>query len=72
MDCLWKKALLSAAKRAVQAAIAYLGQANVVAYLASIGVDVSIYDPVLTTAATYGALEFLRSWLKVKVGLKFL
>lgn len=72
MEWLWKKALGSSAKRVVQAAIAYLGQSNVRAFLGSIGVNVEVVDPMLATAATYGAMEFLRSWLKVKVGLKFL
>ena len=40
-------------------------------FLNSVGVQVSI-DPVVATPAMYGALEFVRSWLKVKAGLKFL
>lgn len=72
MQWLWKKALESAAKRAVQAAGAYLAQESTRSYLASIGTNVEVVDPVLATAATYGLFEFVRSWFKVKVGLKFL
>jgi len=69
MEWLWKRALVSASKRAVQAAIAYLGQDQVQRYLGTVGVQISI-DPALASAALYGALEFLRSWLKVKAGIK--
>ena len=71
MDWLWTKALKSAAKRVVQVVVAYVGQAQTQVFLNSIGVQVSI-DPVVATPAMYGALEFLRSFLKVKAGLKFL
>ena len=72
MNWLWTTALKSSAKRAVQAAAAYLAQESTRQYLSSVGVNVEVVDPVLATAATYGTFEFLRSWLKVKVGFKFL
>lgn len=71
MNWLWTIALKKAIARGIQAAIAVLGSAKVVAFLNSIGVQVTV-DPILASAATYGALEFLRNWLKLKVGVKFL
>ena len=71
MEWFWTKALQSAAKRAVQAAIAVLGQAKLQALLNANGVTVTI-DPTLASAGVYGLLEFLRSWLKVNKKVKFL
>lgn len=71
MEWLWKIAAGKAVKSALQAILAVLGQAGVQSFLNKIGVAITI-DPTLATAAMYGALEFLRNWLKNKVGVKFL
>ena len=71
MKWLWTIAIKKAIARGVQAVIAILAQAKVQAFLRGIGVEVNI-DPTLASAAVYGALEFLRNWLKVKVGVKLL
>ncbi len=72
-------AITKGIKKAAQAGVAYI-----VAFLATpsidmalrhMGIDLNI-DPVVATgfvtAALMGALEFLRNWLKVKVGFKWL
>ena len=71
MEWLWTKALQSASKRAVQAAIAIIGQAKIQALLNTYGVSVTI-DPTLASAGVYGLLEILRSWLKVNKKVNFL
>jgi len=71
MKWLWTIAIKKAISRGVQAVIAIIAQAKVQAFLNGIGVQVSI-DPTVASAAVYGALEFLRNWLKVKVGVKLL
>lgn len=69
MNWLWQIAAKKAAKSVVQAVIALLAGPKIAALLQAVGVQVSI-DPTLASAATYGALEFVRNWLKNKVGLK--
>ena len=71
MNWLWTVALKKAVARGVQAVIAILGSVTVVNFLNSIGVTIMI-DPTLASAATYGVLEYLRNWLKNKLGLKFI
>lgn len=71
MEWLWKIAAGKAVKSAIQAIIAVLGQAKIQSVLNSVGVSISV-DPTLASAALYGGLEFLRNWLKHKVGVKFL
>lgn len=71
MNWLWNIAAQKAVKTAVQAVIAILGQAQIQALLNSAGVSVSI-DPTIASASLYGVLEFVRGWLKHKLGVKFL
>lgn len=71
MTWLWNIAAKKAVVSIVQAVIAILGQAKVQGFLNSIGVTVAI-DPTLASAAAFGALEVLRNFLKVKLGVKFL
>lgn len=71
MNWLWTIAAKKAVKSAVQAVIAVLGQAQIQGLLSSVGVQVTV-DPVIASAGLYGALEFIRNWLKNKVGVKFL
>ena len=71
MEWLWQIAAKKAGASAVQAVIAVLGSQAVLSVLNGFGVKISI-DPVVATASAYGALEFLRNWLKNKVGVKFL
>lgn len=71
MNWLWQIGAKKAGKSVVQAVIAVLAGAKVSAFLQVIGVNITI-DPTLATAATYGALEFGRNFLKNKLGVKFL
>ena len=71
MEWIWKKALQSSAKRAIQAVIAILGQAKIQSFLNANGVSITI-DPTLASAGLYALLEFGRSWLKVGGKVKFL
>lgn len=71
MNWLWQIGAKKAVKTAIQAIIAVLGQAKIQAILAQAGVSVSINEAV-ASAALYGALEFLRNYLKVKLKVKFL
>lgn len=71
MNWLWQIAAKKAVVAGVQAVIAILGQAKVQAILNGAGVNVTI-DPTVASAAAFGALEFLRNYLKNKLGVKFL
>lgn len=71
MTWLWQIAAKKAVVAAVQAIIAILGQASVQGALNNAGVSISI-DPTVASAAAFGALEFLRNYLKNKLGVKFL
>lgn len=71
MNWLWQIGAKKAAKSIVQALIALLAGPKIAQFLSGVGVDVNI-DPTLATAATYGALEFVRNFLKNKVGIKVL
>ena len=71
MEWLWQIAAKKAVASGVQAVIAVLGSQAVLNTLNGIGIKITV-DPLLATASAYGALEFLRNWLKNKVGIRFL
>ena len=65
MKFLWHKWILGIIKRSLQAAISYLGAAK----LSEWGVQVNTDQ---LAVALFAGLEALRSYLKHKVGLRFL
>jgi len=71
MTWLWTIAAQKGISRLIQYIIILFTTGKVGSWLATVGVSVNI-DPTLATAATLGAWEFVRNWLKNKVGIKFL
>jgi ABC-type phosphate/phosphonate transport system substrate-binding protein len=71
MNWLWQIAAKKAVISAVQAIIAILGQESIQGALRAAGINITI-DPTVASAAAFGALEFLRNYLKKKLGVKFL
>ena len=62
---LWTIAVKKGVSRAVQLVVAWLVSKGI----GSLGVTI---DTNQLTVATFAGLEFLRNWLKNKVGVKFL
>ena len=65
MKFLWRKWLVGIIKRSLQALVSYVGAAK----LSEWGLQVNTEQ---LAVALFAGLEALRSWLKHKVGLRFL